>query len=102
MLEVVKVVLQLTAPLDLFGFLSLSLHCASVIQAKFQEYLAMSDSFFTGFIEKGSDETLPVVRVAYIYNVEFVLYCFSQQGWQRRCLWAKDEQLTMYNANVSC
>lgn len=58
-LDVIRVV-----PLSPYIYISL-FFCGtfiSVTQAKFQDYLAMSDSFLTSSIEKDSNETLPVVR----------------------------------------
>lgn len=39
-----------------------------VIQAKFQEYLAMSDTFLIRSMAEGSDEMLPVVRVGFFHG----------------------------------
>ena len=40
-----------------------------VLQARFQEYLTLSDTFLAASIEQGSTDKLPVVRMAYARGI---------------------------------
>lgn len=59
--------MQLDTWFDLLGHFRLQHTCFTymlVLQAKFQEYLALSDTLLTTSIEQGSTDTLPLVRMA--------------------------------------
>lgn len=56
--------------------------CMSVLQTRFHEYLALSDSFLTASIEQGSTDMLPVVRISY----SRVAYTYVGEAYFGSCL----------------